>query len=149
MKLSFQKSLFCATEEALQETAAQFATSCSPGTVIGLVGEMGAGKTNFVKGFAKGLSVREQITSPTFSLAQEYLSGRLPLFHFDFYRLKSEEELFNLGWDDYFDQKGIIVAEWANRFPHLFDIDTHWLRLAKEAQGRRIELLASLPNGGP
>jgi tRNA threonylcarbamoyladenosine biosynthesis protein TsaE len=84
---------------------------------IGLFGDLGAGKTEFVKGLAEGLGSTDPVTSPTFTLVHEYRSGRLPLFHMDFYRLKTDQELDEIGFDDYLNQPGICAIEWADRFP--------------------------------
>ena len=86
-------------------------------SVIGLSGDLGAGKTEFVKGIAEGLGATDPVTSPTFTLVHEYRSGRLPLFHMDFYRLETEKELDEIGFDDYLREPGICAIEWADRFP--------------------------------
>jgi tRNA threonylcarbamoyladenosine biosynthesis protein TsaE len=86
-------------------------------SVIGLSGDLGAGKTEFVKGIAEGLGGTDLVTSPTFTLIHEYRSGRLPLFHMDFYRLETEKELDEIGFDDYLREPGICAIEWADRFP--------------------------------
>ncbi|MEF2837996.1 MAG: tRNA (adenosine(37)-N6)-threonylcarbamoyltransferase complex ATPase subunit type 1 TsaE [Oscillospiraceae bacterium] len=84
-----------------------------PGTVIAYRGDLGAGKTAFTRGLAKGLDCREIVTSPTYTIVNEYLGGRLPLFHFDMYRLRSSDDLFDIGWDDYLDRGGICAVEWS------------------------------------
>jgi tRNA threonylcarbamoyladenosine biosynthesis protein TsaE len=86
-------------------------------SVIGLSGDLGAGKTELVKGIALGLGATDPVTSPTFTLIHEYRSGRLPLFHMDFYRLETEKELDEIGFDDYLREPGICAIEWADRFP--------------------------------
>jgi len=86
-------------------------------SVIGLSGDLGAGKTEFVKGIAEGLGSTDPVTSPTFTLVHEYRSGRLPLFHMDFYRLEAETEVDEIGFDDYLQEPGVCVIEWADRFP--------------------------------
>ena len=83
------------------------------GTVVAYRGDLGAGKTAFTRGLARGLGFREQVTSPTYTIVNEYLGGRLPLFHFDMYRLRSADELFDIGWDDYLDRNGICAVEWS------------------------------------
>ena len=84
-----------------------------PGTVIAYEGDLGAGKTAFTRGLARGLGCREGVTSPTYTIVNEYLGGRMPLFHFDMYRLGSEDELFDIGWDDYLERGGICAVEWS------------------------------------
>ena len=83
------------------------------GTIIAYRGDLGAGKTAFTRGLARGLGVKESVTSPTYTIVNEYLSGSMPLFHFDMYRLGSEDELFDIGWEDYLDRGGICAVEWS------------------------------------
>ena len=97
--------------------------------MIALVGELGAGKTQFVKGFANGLGYAGEVTSPTFTLIHEYLGGRLPLYHFDFYRLENEAEAVGLGIEEYLLGDGACVIEWADRFPALLPANTRWFDL--------------------
>ena len=85
----------------------------NPGTVIAYRGDLGAGKTAFTRGLAKGLGCREIVTSPTYTIVNEYLGGRLPLFHFDMYRLRSSDDLFDIGWEDYLDRGGVCAVEWS------------------------------------
>ena len=84
-----------------------------PGTVIAYRGDLGAGKTAFTRGLARGLGCRELVTSPTYTIVNEYLGGRLPLFHFDMYRLKSSDDLWDIGWEDYLDRGGVCAVEWS------------------------------------
>ena len=84
-----------------------------PGTVLAYEGDLGAGKTAFTRGLARGLGCTEQVTSPTYTIVNEYLSGRLPLFHFDMYRLGSSDELWDIGWEDYLDRNGVCAVEWS------------------------------------
>ncbi len=84
-----------------------------PGTVIAYRGDLGAGKTAFTRGLARGLGCREIVTSPTYTIVNEYLGGRLPLFHFDMYRLASSDDLWDIGWEDYLDRGGICAVEWS------------------------------------
>ena len=83
------------------------------GTVIAYRGDLGAGKTAFTRGLALGLGYRDMVTSPTYTIVNEYLGGRLPLFHFDMYRLASSDDLWDIGWDDYLDRGGICAVEWS------------------------------------
>ena len=84
-----------------------------PGTVLAYRGDLGAGKTAFTRGLARGLGIEEPVTSPTYTIVNEYLSGRLPLFHFDMYRLRSADDLFDIGWEDYLDRGGVCAVEWS------------------------------------
>ena len=84
-----------------------------PGDVIAYYGDLGAGKTAFTRGLAAGLGIREAVTSPTYTIVNEYLSGRMPLFHFDMYRLSSSDELFDIGWEDYLARGGVCAVEWS------------------------------------
>ena len=85
----------------------------TPGTVIAYRGDLGAGKTAFTRGLARGLGYADPVTSPTYTIVNEYLGGRLPLFHFDMYRLRSSDDLFDIGWDDYLDRGGVCAVEWS------------------------------------
>ena len=96
-----------------EAVGAALARVLQPGTVIAYRGDLGAGKTAFTRGLAKGLGVTERVTSPTYTIVNEYLGGRCPLFHFDMYRLGSEDELFDIGWEDYLDRGGICAVEWS------------------------------------
>ena len=83
------------------------------GTVLAYEGDLGAGKTAFTRGLARGLEAADPVTSPTYTIVNEYLSGRLPLFHFDMYRLSSADDLWDIGWEDYLDRGGICAVEWS------------------------------------
>ena len=84
-----------------------------PGSIIAYRGDLGAGKTAFTRGLARGLGCSESVTSPTYTIVNEYLTGRIPLFHFDMYRLKSSDDLWGIGWDDYLDRDGVCAVEWS------------------------------------
>ena len=83
------------------------------GTIIAYRGDLGAGKTAFTRGLARGLGAGDMVTSPTYTIVNEYVSGRLPLFHFDMYRLASSDDLWDIGWEDYLDRNGICAVEWS------------------------------------
>ena len=83
------------------------------GSIIAYRGDLGAGKTAFTRGLARGLGTAEMVTSPTYTIVNEYLGGRCPLFHFDMYRLRSSDDLFDIGWDDYLDRCGVCAVEWS------------------------------------
>ena len=107
------------------------------GSVIALVGGLGAGKTHWTKGLVAAIGCPLEVTSPTFSLVHEYHGGRLPVFHFDFYRLASTAEVLALGWDEYLDADGLVVVEWADKFPELLPQDAIWLRFTVEPDAAR------------
>jgi tRNA threonylcarbamoyladenosine biosynthesis protein TsaE len=124
--------------EAMEKLGEQLGQEMSKSMVIALVGPLGAGKTHLTKGIARGLGFVGEVTSPTFSLVQEYHGGRLPLFHFDLYRLKSSAEVIAMGWDDFHDQRGVILAEWGDLFPELFDDDDRLIRIIVCEKGRKV-----------
>ncbi len=110
-----------ATEtEALGE---QLAETLSAGDIIAYTGDLGAGKTAFTRGLARGLGIEERVTSPTFTIVNEYEGGRLPLFHFDMYRLGSSDELYDIGWEDYLMRGGICAVEWSETVEDALDSD--------------------------
>lgn len=100
--------------EALGERLAKV---LRPGTVLAYRGDLGAGKTAFTRGLARGLGYKEAVTSPTYTIVNEYLGGRLPLFHFDMYRLHSDDDLWDIGWEDYLDRNGVCAVEWSENVP--------------------------------
>ena len=99
--------------EETEKIGAALGGALPGGTVIAYRGDLGAGKTAFTRGLARGLGYREPVTSPTYTIVNEYLGGRLPLFHFDMYRLASSDDLFDIGWEDYLDRGGICAVEWS------------------------------------
>jgi tRNA threonylcarbamoyladenosine biosynthesis protein TsaE len=120
------------TTRSPQETAAlgrELAARAAAGDVWALVGELGAGKTHFVQGVAEGLGAASQVTSPTFTLLHEYTGGRLPLYHFDLYRLRSGEEALALGLEEYLDGDGLTVIEWADKFPPILPEYARWIAI--------------------
>lgn len=123
--------------EAMEALGWKAAALAKEGTVIALVGGLGAGKTHWTKGFVAGMGSPAEVTSPTFGLIHEYPGGLLPVFHLDFYRLDSADELIALGWDELLDQNGVVLAEWGDRFPELFPPDTTWLHFQVEEDGSR------------
>ena len=96
-----------------EEIGAALGRIIPAGTVIAYLGDLGAGKTAFTRGLARGLGITDPVTSPTYTIVNEYLSGRLPLFHFDMYRLSSADDLFDIGWEDYLERGGICAVEWS------------------------------------
>lgn len=96
-----------------ERVGSRLAAQLRAGDVIAFYGGLGAGKTAFTRGLAAGLGVTDAVTSPTYTIVNEYLTGRLPLFHFDMYRLSSSEELFDIGWEDYLARGGVCAVEWS------------------------------------
>lgn len=99
--------------EETEAIGRKIAAKLLPGDIIAYYGDLGAGKTAFTRGLAAGLGVTEQVTSPTYTIVNEYLSGRMPLFHFDMYRLDSADDLFDIGWEDYLARGGVCAVEWS------------------------------------
>ena len=110
------------------------AETLKAGDVIALTGNLGAGKTTLTKAIAKGLGVQEMVTSPTFTIVQEYRSGRLPLYHFDIYRLGDPDELFEIGYEDYFYGDGVCIVEWADQAEELMPGETLWIEISYGAE---------------
>ena len=124
--------------EETERVGAALAKVLEPGTVIAYRGDLGAGKTAFTRGLAKGLGVKETVTSPTYTIVNEYLGGRLPLFHFDMYRLGSGEELFDIGWEDYLERGGVCAVEWSENVADALE-DPIRVRIEKTGdESRRI-----------
>ena len=92
-----------------------------PGAILAYEGDLGAGKTAFTRGLARGLGADEQVTSPTYTIVNEYLSGRMPLFHFDMYRLASSDDLWDIGWEDYLERGGVCAVEWSENVRDAMD----------------------------
>ena len=99
--------------EETRAVGARLADRLQGGEVVAFTGDLGAGKTAFVSGMAEALAVEDRVTSPTFTIVNEYEGGRLPLFHFDMYRLGSADELFHIGWEDYLARNGVCAVEWS------------------------------------
>ena len=109
-----------------------------PGAVVAYT-DLGAGKTAFTRGLARGLDISERVTSPTFTIVNEYEGGRLPLFHFDLYRLGSSDELFDIGWEDYLRRGGVCAVEWSENVADALEEDAIRVDLRRgESDGQRI-----------
>lgn len=108
------------------------------GDIFALVGDLGAGKTQLVKGLAAGLGSAAEVTSPTFTLVHEYDDGRVPIYHFDFYRLDSADAVLRLGFDEYLAGDGVAVIEWADRFRELIPKRARWITLSLRGESERV-----------
>ena len=127
--------------EETEALGAALASSLRPGQVVAFRGPLGAGKTAFTRGLAAGLGYKGRVTSPTFAIVNEYEGGRLPLFHFDMYRLNSADDLFDIGWEDYLDRGGVCAVEWSENVTDALPEDTVWVRIAREGDtGRSITI---------
>jgi tRNA threonylcarbamoyladenosine biosynthesis protein TsaE len=115
----------------------QLAKEIGVGSVLALKGDLGSGKTVFVKGVVAGLGSRADVTSPTFTIVHEYRGGRLPVYHFDFFRLENPEPVARLGLDDYFFGDGVSLIEWADRFPKLIPQQARWISFEIKSENQR------------
>ena len=111
----------------------RLASVLSPGSVVAYQGGLGMGKTAFTRGLARGLECRARVTSPTFTIVNEY-EGRMPLFHFDMYRLPDEDALFDIGWEDYLDRGGVCAVEWSEQVADAMPEDTVYVTIARHPQ---------------
>ena len=116
----------------------QFAKELNVGSILALEGELGSGKTQFTKGLVAGLESSAPVTSPTFTIVHEYPGGRLPVYHFDFFRLENRESVAQLGLDDYFFGDGISVIEWADRFPESIPNQARWILFEIRSENARM-----------
>lgn len=118
-----------------QETFAlgeKIGKEAQPGDIYALLGDLGVGKTVFTKGLAKGLGVKEHVSSPTFTILQVYDEGRIPLYHFDVYRIGDPEEMDEIGYEDCFFGEGVCLVEWANLIEELMPPQTKWITIEKD-----------------
>ena len=120
--------------EETEAVGAALGKALDAGTVIAYRGDLGAGKTAFTRGLARGLGCRDTVTSPTYTIVNEYLSGRLPLFHFDMYRLGSSDELFDIGWEDYLDRGGVCAVEWSEMVTDALPSGTIFVRFSRSSE---------------
>ena len=136
--MEFKRIIEIKNEEDTRAFGLKLAEEAEPGTVYALIGDLGTGKTTLTKSIAEGLGIERHITSPTFTIVQEYREGRLPLFHFDVYRLRNAEDLFEIGADEYFYGRGVCVVEWADLVMEALPEDTKFICIdyAEEENGR-------------
>ena len=129
-----------------RELGERMAAQLKAGDVLLLEGELGAGKSELARGVARGLGVQETVTSPSFTILNMYESGRIPLYHFDWYRLESAEELYELGMDEYLGGDGIALVEWPGRCPDA--VPERCLRIRIETEGENIRRITGTACGG-
>lgn len=122
---------YSASERETEALGQALVERLSPGAVVAFTGDLGAGKTAFVRGMAKGLDIPQRVTSPTFTIVNEYEGGRLPLFHFDLYRLGSSDELFDIGWEDFLRRGGICAVEWSENVADALEPDTVFIDIRR------------------
>ena len=131
--------------EQTEEVGAALSKVLSPGTVIAYRGDLGAGKTAFTRGLARGLGVADPVTRPTYTIVNEYLGGRMPLFHFDMYRLHSADDLWDIGWEDYLERGGICAVEWSENVADAME-DAITVTIEKLGEdSRRITIEGGVP----
>ncbi len=122
---------YSASEQETEALGEALVSRLSPGAVVAFTGDLGAGKTAFVRGMARGLDITQRVTSPTFTIVNEYEGGRLPLFHFDLYRLGSSDELFDIGWEDFLRRGGICAVEWSENVTDALEPDTVFIDIRR------------------
>lgn len=129
------------SEEDTYQAGFSLGQKCAPGTVIAMRGDLGAGKTVFVRGLAAGLGLSARVTSPTFTIVNEY-PGTVPLFHFDMYRLSGSDDLFEIGWEDYLSRRGVCAVEWSEITEDAFPENTVCVTITKlDDHTRNIEII--------
>ena len=122
--------------EETEKVGAALGKILPPGTILAYRGDLGAGKTAFTRGIARGLDIRDIVTSPTYTIVNEYESGRIPLFHFDMYRLSCSDELFDIGWEDYLARGGVCAVEWSENVADALE-NPLFIHIEKEGDTRR------------
>lgn len=135
------------SEAETEQAGADFARALPDGKVVAMYGELGSGKTAFVRGMARGMGLTCRVSSPTFTIVNEY-EGRIPLFHFDMYRLDSADELFDIGWDDYLERGGVCAVEWSENVADAIPPDAVRVAIERAPGGddcRRITITGGEP----
>ena len=132
------------SREATYEIGKGLGEKAAPGSIFALAGDLGAGKTVFAKGFAEGVGVKETVTSPTFTIMQLYESGRIPLAHFDVYRIEDPDELDEIGFDEYIGGDGTALIEWADQIADLLPPETIWITITKTSSGNENERIIEI-----
>jgi tRNA threonylcarbamoyladenosine biosynthesis protein TsaE len=139
------KKITVKDEKSTRAFGLKLAEKLKAGSVVALIGDLGTGKTTLTKSIAEGLGITEMITSPTFTIVQEYTEGRLPLYHFDVYRLDGMDEMYELGYEEYFFGQGVCVVEWADRIEEIIPEDAVVIRIEYgEKENERIYNIENL-----
>ena len=128
-------------ESETEALGARLAETLSPGTVVAYQGGLGMGKTAFTRGLAAGLGYKGRVTSPTFTIVNEYEGGRLPLFHFDMYRLADADALFDIGWEDYLDRGGVCAVEWSEQVEDAMPPETIYVTIARHPEDEHWRII--------
>lgn len=129
------------SEAETEALGARLAAVLAPGTVVAYRGGLGMGKTAFTRGLARGLGYKGRVTSPTFTIVNEYEGGRLPLFHFDMYRLEGADALFDIGWEDYLDRGGVCAVEWSELTEEALPPETVFVTIARSPEGENARVI--------
>ena len=129
------------SEAETEDLGRRLAAVLAPGAVVAYRGDLGMGKTAFTRGLARGLGYEGRVTSPTFTIVNEYEGGGLPLFHFDMYRLEDAGDLFDIGWEDYLDRGGVCALEWSERVEEALPEDTAVVSFARCPEGGNWRLI--------
>ena len=137
--MEIKRTVQIKNEEETKKFGAEIAEGISPGEVLALVGDLGTGKTALTSYIAAGLGITRRVNSPTFTIVKEYTEGRLPLYHFDVYRVSEPEELFNIGIEEYFFGEGVCIVEWADLIEEILPEDTKYIYLEYgKNEGERV-----------
>ena len=129
------------SEAETEALGARLAAALNPGAVVAYRGGLGMGKTAFTRGLARGLGYKGRVTSPTFTIVNEYEGGRLPLFHFDMYRLEGADALFDIGWEDYLDRGGVCAVEWSELTEEALPPETVFVTIARSPEGENARAI--------
>lgn len=135
------------SEKETKKVAYNIAKNAKKGDIYCLCGDLGTGKTQFTKGFSKGLLIDEDITSPTFTIVNQYDEGRLPFYHFDVYRINHIEELYDIGYEEYFFSQGVCLIEWAELIRDIIPKNATWIKIYKDLEkGEDYRLIEVIKN---
>jgi tRNA threonylcarbamoyladenosine biosynthesis protein TsaE len=137
-------TIYSGSETDTENAGFALAQRLVPGSVVALRGELGAGKTVFTRGIARGLGVTSRVTSPTFNIVNEY-EGEIPLFHFDMYRIDGEDELFGIGFEEYLERGGVVCVEWSERVENALPLNAVFVTIENAGDGARKVFIQEKP----